>query len=140
MAWVEPIYNRTSTSKYNTTDTNRVNTNTEYMADYLNTNGLGIIALEAYVTPTTASLGRVEVINLLERNINKLSAYLGTPPLYTVLNAGWGGIDGYSFMYNHANRLEQNLQVLKDIAENILQAVRYCGEIVCGEDMLLFVI
>ena len=120
MAWISPVTSRTSTSKYNFSDVNRVDNNTQYLRDYIEDELLLPLVLpETYTTKDNTGLGYASMINELENNINAIRDYLGYDPTgWATLNATWLG-NSYAFIYTNANDLEENQELLKTELENI---------------------
>jgi signal-transduction protein with cAMP-binding, CBS, and nucleotidyltransferase domain len=46
------------------------------------------------------------------------------------MKTNWTG--GNAFVHTDANRLESNLALLKTMAENVKDALLYCGTFACG--------
>ena len=130
-SWETPVTNRTSTSKYNYTDPNRVDNNSRYLEEYIEANIGYPITLDAYTTQTVNSLPTNALINLLEGNINAIKDAIGfTPTGWQALSEAWAG--GQAFLFTDANNLETDLTLLKTMAENIYAAMVYCGTFYCG--------
>jgi hypothetical protein len=135
LAYITSITNRDNTSKYNVSDTNRVDNNTNYLADFL----LSELAIPTtlpytYATQVNTNWGRFSLINGLEENINEVLTNLGVTPLgWITLLEAWASGD-YTFIFTNANNLEQDLDLLKDTSEKMVASVRYCGTYSCGDE------
>jgi hypothetical protein len=128
-SWQTPITDRTSVSYYNYTDLNRVDNNTRYIQEFMATYQAQT-NLAAYVTKTNTSILRPAQLNNVELNIELLKSALGTPTGWITVKTNWTG--GNAFVYTDANRLESNLALLKTMAENVKDALLYCGTFSCG--------
>ena len=130
-SWITTVTDRTEKSKYNATDVNRVDNNTRYLEEYLETNIGAIVDLSTYTTKDKTSLGKASLIELLEKNINTVKDFFGYDPLtWVTLAEDWAG--GDSFLYSDANNLEKNLDTIKLNFEQIFQAFRECGTFNAG--------
>lgn len=78
---------------------------------------------------------KVSLINKIRTAINSIKSQYYSPPTAPPLV-----IDGnrkQKFDFNRANDLESNLQLLKDLMENMIANYKYCGTFYAGEDGLL---
>ena len=136
MAWQSTTTDRTESSYYYSSDVNRVDNNTQYLRDYIETNlGTSITLPHSYSTRNNKSFGKATLINQLEENINTLVTYLGYQPSgWAVLNMNWFGAtatrvgNAYDFIYTNANNLEVDLDLIKADLEERVSALMYCGE------------
>jgi hypothetical protein len=137
MSWVTPITNRTSTSKYNATDINRIVDNIIYLQSDILSNLLNNVTLPYTIsTQTTSSLGYASLINHIEANINVLYDYFNsTFQNWVTLLETWSG-NSYSFMYTNANNLELNLLILYTNLQQMKAFLDFyrCGSsrVICG--------
>jgi len=105
-SWQTPVYDRTNTSKYNASDTNRVDNNTRYLEEYM------------------------------ETNINAIRDALGYDPLdWNTLYEDWTAVTNDRFLYTDANNLEENQAILKLNFEQIEDGFRECGRFNAGSKM-----
>lgn len=128
---ITPKTNWTIEDYYNADDLNRVEANTQYIAEYLN-------SLDYYITLETVktdrdmmSLDFISSINRVERNIETIKNNFLTPPGYQ--NSKIWSL-GKGFDYSDANRLESNLYLLYLYAKIAKDNLIYCGTLECGSD------
>lgn len=132
MPWVEdPKTNWTKDDYYNYWDLDRVEANTAYLATIPDV-FYPPPALEPPVTNRTMlMLEFYDGLNRAERNIDKLRAALYTPLGWEQAKTDWRS--GQPFKYKDAARLENNLLRLHVLIMAIIDAFRYCGEVICGD-------
>lgn len=130
---ITPKVNWNSNDYYNFADLNRVESNIQFVADYLVSMGYAI-PLEAIVTNRDMlSIDFVSSINRVERNLDSIRANLITPPTYQDMKV-WS--KGMGFNFDDANRYERNLLLLYKWADLIAQSFKYCGTFNCGEEVV----
>jgi len=135
-SWQTPVYDRTNTSKYNASDTNRVDNNTRYLEEYMESNIGYTVDLDTYSTATVSTLPTVDTINTLESNINAIRDALGYDPLdWNTLYEDWTAVTNDRFLYTDANNLEENQAILKLNFEQIEDGFRECGRFNAGSKM-----
>ena len=135
-SWITPVTDWNSSEYYNFADANRVDNNTRYLLEYIQTNIGYVLTLDAYTTQDINSIPTNALINLLEHNINSIRNAIGSDPLlWATLNESWSG--GSSFSFTNANNLENDLVALKTTLENICLAFRHCGSFNCGSKMTI---
>lgn len=129
--WQTPKLDWTADDYYNAEDLNRVESNTQEVAELIK-ELLGIdINLEAPVTNRDySSIEFADSLNRVERNLEKLSV-LNLDGL-KALKTSWQA--GDSFSYKDAVRLENNLSVLYNILSKNTNNIFYCGNLNCGEE------
>lgn len=133
-SWITPVTDWNASEYYNFADVNRVDNNTRYLLEYIQTNIGYVLSLDTYTTQDINSMGTSALINLLEHNINAIRTAIGNDPLnWVTLNELWAG--GSSFSFTNANNLESDLVALKTTLENIYLAFRRCGSFNCGSKM-----
>ena len=130
MEWIE-IKNFNEEDYYNFSDFNRVENNTEFLAEYLKTLGYSIPNMVFVTTRDNTYIDKISSINRLEDNINNIK-FCNLPE--------WGQkqtwVNGKGLSYKDANRWENNLNIAKFYAENIPKAYVYTGQVSCGEEVI----
>jgi hypothetical protein len=132
VAWITPKTDWAVSDYYNYADLNRVENNTDYLADYIAT-----FAAHPSLTSIKTDWAKTDlvfkaVLNKVENNIAALRSTLAaTPTGWITLVTDWESLD--KFDYIDANRLETDLVLLKQMAENITAALLNCGNFICGE-------
>lgn len=125
--------NWTSEDFYNAEDLNRVEANTEFVAEYIKSLQYNVPELVIRTDRDITSIDFISSINRLEQNIEALKNGFITPP-------GWQSKKvwtlGMGFDYNDANRLEKNLKLLYKWAQIAKENLIYCGTFSCGEDVI----
>ena len=127
--WVEPKTDWGPDDFYNFNDLNRVEANTEYIAELIAHFGTP----PTLVTVTDRDMKRIEFadsLNRIEGNIDALRQRY-TPPGWEPNKLNWAPND--PFDYNDANRLERNLALLYAYYQGNVNAFRYCGMYTCGD-------
>jgi len=130
---VDPKTDWNEEDYYNFGDLNRVETNTQLIAQYLHSLGY-VIPLEAIITNrTNESIDYLSSINRVERNLDSIRTNMITPPGYETMKV-WNKEMGFD--YTDANRLENNLVLLYEWAIRLEKSMKYCGTFNCGEDVI----
>jgi len=131
MAWIAPVTTWAITDYYNYDDVNRVENNTDYIADYVET----YLGNRPAIVGTKTDWANTDIVyaanmQRIESNVTLIKTRLGTP-------TGWGTsvtwVTLLKFDYVDANRLETNLSLLKTMAENQVASLLWCGNFICGE-------
>ena len=129
--WIESKTDWKSTDYLNCTDLNRVENNTEYIAQYLVNLNYAVPIGTVVKNRTMASLDFISSINRIEENIDIIKNSFLSPP-------GWQEKKTWSlgkgFSYKDANRLENNLDILYKWAQIAKNNLVYCGTFNCGTD------
>ncbi|OUM86645.1 MAG: hypothetical protein BAA01_11595 [Bacillus thermozeamaize] len=124
--WLEPKTNWGPDDYYNFYDLNRVEANTEYIAELISYFGTPPVI----VTITDRTMKRIEFQDSLDRvdeNI-RLLAQRYKPP-------GWNDAElNTPIDWRDVNRWEQNLKLLYVYYQGNIDAFRYCGMYTCGEE------
>ena len=137
MAWQTPKTNWNSDDYYNFGDLNRVEGNSDAVAD--------VIDYYSGVKPTLTGLvtnrdnTRFEYyddLNRIENNVIVLKTASYEPPGWITPVTDWAS--GDPFDYVDANRLEVNLLALYTLVCNIRDYIPYCGTFACGQDSTYF--
>lgn len=131
--WTNPKLDWTLFDYYNATDLNRVESNTQEVADLIE-QVLGInVDLNTVVTDWDfTSIPFADDLNRVEGNLSKLSV-LNLDGLLT-LKTNWTISD--SFSYQDAIRLETNLSILYNLLSKNSTVTTYSGAFNCGEDVI----
>ena len=128
---ITPKLDWTKDDYYNADDLNRVEANTQFIKQYLESIYY-IVPAESFVVDRTLSyLDFLSSINRIEENINIIKNSFLTPP-------GWQNKKtwtlGKGFSYLDANRLENNLDILYKWAVIAKKNLIYSGTFSCGTD------
>ena len=132
MAWVT-LTDFTINDAWEYTTANNLDIDIQYLKDYNDTYLGNVIILDIYTQQVITDLPRVGLINLLEHNINAIKDAVGTPEGWITLNENWAAITNDTFIYTNANNINTDLNLLKQMLENIVASLRYCGTFRCGE-------
>lgn len=116
---------------YNADDLNRIEANTQYLADYLRSLYYSIPTQEIKVDRDIISIDFANSINRVENNIETLKNNFLTPPGYRGIKQ-W--MLGMGFNYEDANRLEDNLRLLYEWAKKAKDNQIFSGTFSCGSD------
>ena len=143
--WIEPVFDRSQSDIdyakqqlsmginnveykgcFNTSDANRVENNTRYLADKLN---------EAYyftdiTTDTTWSKNSFFYKAHVERMISNVGSLLSA---YFTPN-GSAALPPTLLHYEHINAIEKNLYLIKEMLDDMIGSFRECGTFECGEE------
>lgn len=135
MPWQTPKTDWLASDYYNFGDLDRVESNTKYIADTLNSVGYSF-AFSYVLARTTAIIEFYDSLNRVEGNIADIAVGFYTPA------SGWETpkIDwesGKPFSYRDARRLERNLYELYLLVRALFGGMRPCGSFSCGEGRVL---
>lgn len=126
--------NWTSNDYYNAEDLNRVEANTQFVAEYLESIDYPVQLEEINTSRYIESIDFISDINRVENNIEALRSKMDiTPPGYGPKKI-WTNRMGFN--YEDANRYERNLELLYKWAQLIYESYKYCGEFTCGEEVI----
>lgn len=128
--WLAPRTNWTAQDYYNAEDLNRVERNTQYIADYLASIGYQATLEQVIFGRHTTSIELADSLSRVERNIDALARAFLMPPGYQAPR-DWAALSSYD--YRDANRLEYNLQLLYGWMVAVMASYRRCGTFACGE-------
>lgn len=123
----------TSDDYYNAEDFNRVEYNTQFIADYLESIGYKSRLEDKKTDRDMTSIDFLNSINRIERNIKNIKNSFIEPPGYE--NSKTWEV-GMGFNFEDANRLEKNLELLHHWAKNTEKEFKYCGEFYVGEEVI----
>jgi hypothetical protein len=132
---IEPRTNWTADDYYNFDDMNRVEANTQYVAEFLNSLSYRIPDLVVETGRDMTDIDFIPSVNRVEQNIEKIRNRFLTPPGYKVTKV-WAL--GMGFDYRDANRLEGNLKLLYEWAIIAKDNQIYCGTFACGEEGVIY--
>lgn len=128
---ITPKTDWTTSDYYNAVDVNRVEANTQHIAQLLESVGYTPVLSNVVVDWTIEGIPYLIGINRIESNIEALAEAFITP-------LGWGTTKNWSvsngFDCNDANRLERNLQLINDLLLKAIDNFRYCGTLATGEE------
>lgn len=126
--------NWTSEDYYNFEDLNRVEANTQFVVEYLESIDYNIPTVEIVTSRGMESIDFISSINRIESNLESIRSEMDIlPPNYGTMKI-WTNKIGFSF--EDANRYERNLELLYFWAQKIFDGYRYCGEFICGEEVI----
>lgn len=120
-----------ATSGYGPDELNRVESNTQYLADYLSSAGYPVVLEPVKTDRDMTGYEFSDSLSRVERNIDALRQAFMAPPGYQSPKA-WAA--GMRHNYIDANRLERNLQLLYDWLVAVVAGFKVCGTFTCGED------
>lgn len=121
-----------SDDKYNSLDLNRVEANTKYIAEVMETAGYHPELAEVSVNWTMESIPFLSDINRIEGNILALERAFTTPPGWEPPVVAWAR--GRPFTSTEANRLERNILLIYGMLLDAIASFKYAGTFACGED------
>jgi hypothetical protein len=139
LAWETP-QTFTSSDYYNYDDLNRVENNTQYLNDLLESIGYSPTITGVNTSRDNTSLAYYDDLNRIEQNIQNLVDASYEPLTWETPKTTWVSVID-SFDYTDANRLENNLLNLKNMVDGIIEALLYCGDAqatICGKGNTLF--
>lgn len=130
--WIEPVLEWGPSDYYNFGDLNRVENNTEVVADLISHFG----TLPAIVTVSNRDMKRIEFADSLNRveNNQDLLRQRFTPVGWLANKVDWES--NTPFDYRDAARLENNLALLYFYYHGNYEARQYCGMVTCGEEVI----
>lgn len=132
MAWETPKTDFTTSDYYNFGDINRVENNTDALADLVETYALRPTLDTVKTDWVNTNFPFYDQINRIENNILAIKNATAQPIVWITPVVDWVSID--IFDYVDANRLESNLLALYTMINNIIDALLYCGTFYCGQD------
>jgi hypothetical protein len=123
--------NWTSEDYYSAEDFNRVEADTQFIAEFLRTMNYSVPELNAKTDRDESSIDFIPSINRVEANIDIIKNSFITP-------TGWQNKKlwsvGIKFDFRDANRLENNLQILYSLAVIAKENLIYSGTFSCGAE------
>lgn len=124
----------TSNDYYNYYDLNRVELNTLATKDLAEILRKDIDLENIDFDRNMKAFPFADILNKVERNIDKLGNELYKPKSYINPKLDWA--PGMPFSYEDANRLERNLQLLYNYAKGNIDSIKYAGEGFVGKGVI----
>ena len=128
---ITPKTNWVASDYYNADDLNKVEANTQYVAEYLENMSYIMPVLVINTGRDITHIDFISSINRVEDNIESIKNKFITP-------IGWqdkkNWVIGKGFDYMDANRLETNLYLLYTLAKVVKENIIYSGTFNCGTD------
>lgn len=124
----------TSNDYYNYYDLNRVELNTLATKDLAEILREDIDLENIDFDRNMKAFPFADILNKVERNIDKLGNELYKPKNYINPKLDWA--PGMPFSYEDANRLERNLQFLYNYAKGNIDSIKYAGEGFVGKGVI----
>lgn len=135
MPWIEPKLNWNKNDYLNYTDMNRVENNTQVVKTSLE-QLQGPVEIDEIVTNRDVfSIDFDNDLNRVESNIAALADFFCEPLGWQTPKTDWQG-NISSFSYLDIIRMELNLKLLYELILKTMDALPYCGEYYCGEDVI----
>ena len=120
---------------YNFADLNRVEGNTDAVADLIATYATKPTLFGLLTTRDMTAIEFFDSLDRVEGNILVLRNASYQPPGWITPVTNWASRD--PFDYTDANRLESNLQALHSLINNIKSSFKYSGTFSSGQDIVL---
>ena len=139
-SWTTPKTDWDETDYYNYGDLNRVENNTEYVKDLMNSAGYDPVMSAYTQNRTNESIEYYDSLNRVEGNILALKQCSYEPLTWQTPKTDWESVVD-NFDFEDANRLESNLLGLKEMTDNIILGFLKCGDAqtsICGKGNTLF--
>lgn len=133
MAWQTAKTNWKKSDYYNYGDLNRVENNTQEVANIMDTYSEAPNLNAVITNRGHTSIEFYDSFNRIENNIKRLKDSLYEPVGWMGTKTDWTSV-GESFDHNHANRLETNLLLLYELVNNTKNYLPYCGAFYAGQD------
>lgn len=134
MAWIEPKVDWTENDSFEYYDTNRIENNTDELADLIRAIQYDIPALTVVIGRDETSIDFISGINRIENNLKNIKDSFFTPEGYQEAKTWAVGI---GFSYLDAIRLENNLKLLYAFYQIVYSNLIYCGTFYCGETVVI---
>ncbi len=135
---IPPKVDWTSEDDYNAGDLNRVEANTQFVADFIRSIYYVIPDLEIKTDRDETSIDFISSIKRVEENIDTIRRHFITPLSYEDKREWVIGNEPQRFDYRDANRLEKNLLSLYEWAVIAKENLIYCGTFNCGEEGVIY--
>ncbi|MFD1953743.1 hypothetical protein ACFSL6_17655 [Paenibacillus thailandensis] len=135
MAWIAPKLDWNALDRINAVDFNRIENNTQEVANFLNSIQYTLPAMTFITNRTQTSVDTLSSINRIEENLELIRTHFMTPPGYPGAET-W--TTGKPFDYTDANRLELAVELLMDYGVLVYKSFRYCGAAICGETGVIY--
>lgn len=119
---------------YNAEDLNRVEANAQFVKEYLESIDCQVDLGEVNTGRFMEDIDFISSINRVEDNLESIRKAMNIVP------PGYGPKKTWTnkmvFNFEDANRYEKNLELLYKWAQQIFQSYKYCGEFICGEEVI----
>ncbi|OMF54673.1 hypothetical protein BK138_16065 [Paenibacillus rhizosphaerae] len=130
--WIDPKLNWNKDDYYNFDDLNRVENNTEVVAELVGY-FVTLPTLNFITDRDMSSIDFADSLNRVEGNIDVLGQR-HKPEGWIQNKTDWSANDPFSF--SDAVRLESNLALLYSYYKSNLANFNYCGAFTCGEELV----
>lgn len=134
MSFINPKLNWSANDFINFDDLNRVENNTEWVAQQLNNCGYYVRPLIHKTDWVMSDIVYSEDLNRIESNINELQEAYYVTDDFEELKIDWETLDPVTF--NFANRIEKDLDILNRLIESMKLYYVKCGVSTCGQSHL----
>jgi len=130
--WIEPKTDWGEEDFYNYHDLDRVENNSEYLANLLSSYRGQSVSITAFTDRYKKRFEFYDSMNRIESNIQTLADNFFEPVGWIEPKTDWES--GQPFGFRDANRLERNLALLHDLLLKAFESYKYCGTFYAGED------
>ena len=124
--WLTPKTDWDSADYYNFNDLNRVENNSQYLSELIGTYATAPSLIGIETGRDNVALVFYDDLNRIENNLNLLKNACFEPPNWITPKTTWISLERFS--YTDSNRLENDLVYLKDLIDNIILSLRFCGQ------------
>jgi hypothetical protein len=128
--WITPKTDWNSENYFNPSDRNRIEGNTDYVADLVAVWGNKPSIVNVRTNWDITDFGFYDDILKMESNINVIKDYMAAPNGYV------DPVSSLPLDYNRLNIIENDLILLKTMTEKISQQFLYVGQFTCGESSI----
>ena len=132
--WQTPKTNWTSVDVYLASDLNRVEGNTQYVAEVLASQGYPVPTLSYKLDWTKQDILLASDFNRIEGNVETLGSIYFTGSEWQELKTNWLPMD--SVDYTFSNRVEKNLKILCEILVTMQSQYIRAGVGVLGQNRI----
>lgn len=134
MSYINPKLNWSANDFVNFDDLNRVESNTQYVADKLNEYGYYCPAITTKTNWAMSDVVYAEDLNRIESNIKTMQEAYYVTEEFEELKIDWATLDPVTFNFN--NRIEKDIDIINRLIESMKQYYVYSGVSVCGQSHL----
>lgn len=134
MSYINPKLNWSASDFVNYDDLNRVENNTQYVADKLNEFGYYCPAITTKTNWAMSDIVYAEDLNRIESNIKTCQEAYYVTSEFEELKTNWATLDPVTFDFN--NRIEKDLDIINGLIESMRLYYVYSGVASCGESHL----
>ena len=132
MPWITPKLNWTDQDYYNFADLNRVENNTQVVAQELTAYSGNPVSVTVVTNRDMTRIEFYDSLNRIEGNIQTLADNFFEPNGWEPTKTDWQS--GQPFDWRDARRLERNLYLIYDLIYRAIESLKYCGTFYAGED------